>query len=266
MVTENRRKNCCFLLFNPIIAQICTVCNSICKKNRKITKKIRYSDWIRCTRFGSSVSRCYLLQEQVENDVCSEFDSTANKHTQQNQSEQAAHTTHLFLKKTTGFLFSYKCIVSFQLFKNDKTADFFAQKQTQTESLCELFFRILFLHLLIGVCLIIKYSIVRLLSCFCWLLHIVYDVWTGTPYQCRCAGCSRLFAGITTPVLIKIHCTMSRMFVSVRMMESQCSNYTIVLRFGFVSQNTFLRYFGANTMWYLQFHFECDKLCMSFTL
>ena len=53
-------------------------------------------------------------------------------------------------------------------------------------------------------CLIIKYSIVRLLYCFCWLFHIVYDVWTGTPYQCRCAGCSRLFAGITTPVLIKI--------------------------------------------------------------
>lgn len=128
------------------------------------------------------------------------------------------HTS--FLKKTIGFLFSYKCIVPFQLFKNDKTADFFAQKQTQTESLSELFFRILFLHLLIGVCLIIKYSIVRLLYCFCWLLHIVYDVWTGTPYQCRCAGCSRLFAGITTPVLIKIHCTMSRMFVSVRMMES----------------------------------------------
>ena len=105
-------------------------------------------------------------------------------------------------------------------FFSSKYADFFAQKQTQTESLSELFFRILFLHLLIGVCLIIKYSIVRLLYCFCWLLHIVYDVWTGTPYQCRCAGCSRLFAGITTPVLIKIHCTMSQMFISVRMMES----------------------------------------------
>lgn len=82
---------------------------------------------------------------------------------------------------------------------------------------------------------IIKYSIVRLLHRFCWLFHIVYDVWTGTPYQCRCAGCSRLFAGITIPVLIKIHRTMSRMLVSVRMMESWCSNYTIVLRFGFVS-------------------------------
>ena len=69
-------------------------------------------------------------------------------------------------------------------------------------------------------CLIIKYSIVRLLYRFCWLLHIVYDVWTGTPYQCRCAGCSRLFAGITIPVLIKIHRTIARMLVSVRMMES----------------------------------------------
>lgn len=40
MVTENRRKNCCFLLFNPIIAQICTVCNSICKKKiGKLQKK-----------------------------------------------------------------------------------------------------------------------------------------------------------------------------------------------------------------------------------
>ena len=26
------------------------------------------------------------------------------------------------------------------------------------------------------------------------------------------------------------------------------------------SKNTFLRYFGANTMWYLQFHFVCAKL------
>ena len=26
---------------------------------------------------------------------------------------------------------------------------------------------------------------------------------------------------------------------------------------------SFLRYFGANTMWYLQFHFECAKLFMS---
>ena len=40
MVTENRRKNCCFLLFIPIIAQICTVCNSICKKKiGKLQKK-----------------------------------------------------------------------------------------------------------------------------------------------------------------------------------------------------------------------------------
>ena len=89
-------------------------------------------------------------------------------------------------------------------FFSSKYADFFAQKQTQTESLSELFFRILFLHLLIGVCLIIKYSIVRLLYCFCWLLHIVYDVWTGTPYQCRCAGCSRLFAGITKDTLYNV--------------------------------------------------------------
>ena len=28
----------------------------------------------------------------------------------------------------------------------------------------------------------------------------------------------------------------------------------------------FRLYFGANTMWYLQFHFECAKLCMSFIL
>ncbi len=27
---------------------------------------------------------------------------------------------------------------------------------------------------------------------------------------------------------------------------------------------TFRRYFGANTMWYLQFHFVCDKLFTSF--
>lgn len=53
-------------------------------------------------------------------------------------------------------------------------------------------------------CLIIKYSIVRLLYCFCWLFHIVYDVWTGTPYQCRCAGCSRLFAGITKDTLYNV--------------------------------------------------------------
>ena len=87
------------------------------------------------------------------------------------------HTS--FLKKQPAFCFLTSAL--YQLFKNDKTANFFAQKQTQTESLSELFFRILFLHLLIGVCLIIKYSIVRLLYRFYWLLHIVYDVWTGTP-------------------------------------------------------------------------------------
>lgn len=128
------------------------------------------------------------------------------------------HTS--FLKKRPAFCFLTSALYHSNCSKMIKLLIFFAQKQTQTESLSELFFRILFLHFLIGVCLIIKYSIVRLLYCFCWLLHIVYNVWTGTPYQCRCAGCSRLFAGITTPVLIKIHCTMSRMFVSVRMMES----------------------------------------------
>lgn len=221
MVTENRRKNYCFLLFNPIIAQICTVCNSICKK--KIGKLQKKSG----TAIGFAAPDSVLLSADATYfrnrlrmmSVPSLIPPPTSTHSKINPNKPPIQHTS-FLKKTTGFLFSYKCIVSFQLFKNDKTADFFAQKQTQTESLSELFFRILFLHLLIGVCLIIKYSIVRLLYCFCWLLHIVYDVWTGTPYQCRCAGCSRLFAGITTPVLIKIHCTMFRMFVSVRMMES----------------------------------------------
>ena len=31
----------------------------------------------------------------------------------------------------------------------------------------------------------------------------------------------------------------------------------------FSSKNTFLLYFGANTMWYLQFHFVCAKLLVS---
>ena len=31
-------------------------------------------------------------------------------------------------------------------------------------------------------------------------------------------------------------------------------------------KNAFRRYFGANTTWYLQFHFVCDKLCTSFIL
>ena len=34
----------------------------------------------------------------------------------------------------------------------------------------------------------------------------------------------------------------------------------------FSQKNTFLRYFGANTIWYLQFHFVCDKLFTSFIL
>ena len=34
----------------------------------------------------------------------------------------------------------------------------------------------------------------------------------------------------------------------------------------FSPKNTFLRYFGANTIWYLQFHFVCDKLITSFLL
>ena len=221
MVTENRRKNCCFLLFNPIIAQICTVCNSICKKKSENYKKnqVQRLDSLHPIRF---FCQQMLLTSGTGWEWClfRVWFHRQQAHIAKSIRTSRPYNTPLSKKKTTGFLFSYKCIVSFQLFKNDKTADFFAQKQTQTESLSELFFRILFLHLLIGVCLIIKYSIVRLLYCFCWLLHIVYDVWTGTPYQCRCAGCSRLFAGITTPVLIKIHCTMSQMFISVRMMES----------------------------------------------
>ena len=44
--------------------------------------------------------------------------------------------------------------------------------------------------------------------------------------------------------------------------HSCLSIFPIATRFS--QKNTFLLYFGANTIWYLQFHFVCDKLCMSF--
>lgn len=123
-----------------------------------------------------------------------------------------------FLKKQLAFCFLTSALYHSSCSKMIKLLIFLLKNKSR-QNLCPgCFFRILFLHLLIGVCLIIKYSIVRLLYRFCWLFHIVYDVWTGTPYQCRCAGCSRLFAGITTPILIKIHCTITQMFVSVRTM------------------------------------------------
>ena len=40
--------------------------------------------------------------------------------------------------------------------------------------------------------------------------------------------------------------------------------FPISLRFS--PKNTLRRYFGANTMWYLQFHFVCAKLFVSFIL
>ncbi len=41
-----------------------------------------------------------------------------------------------------------------------------------------------------------------------------------------------------------------------------CLNISLISK-RFSSKNTFLRYFGANTIWYLQFHLVCAKLLLS---
>ena len=94
--------------------------------------------------------------------------------------------------------------------------------------------------------------------------HFWYMMTLLFPFKNPIKPDTLIFGGISTSMCTwSGHISASIIFTPFH--SHNClSIFPIASRFSL--KNTFLRYFGANTIWYLQFHFVCDKLFMSFRL